>query len=69
MSRILQATFSAIHRELKNKEVGIDMSVPSHEKASSPKLVKNYNVLVITRLPHFKSATHSEEDVVQFTVS
>lgn len=45
------------------------MSVPSHEIALSPKLVKNYHVVVVTSLPHFKSAIHSEDEVVQFMVS
>ena len=56
------------NRALKNKKVGIDVSVPSYETASSPKLVKDYHVVVITRLPHFKLPEHSEEDVVQFMV-
>ena len=53
---------------MKNTDIGIDISVPSHEAASAPKLVKWYNVLVITTLPHFKEASHSEDSVVQFTV-
>ena len=57
------------YRKIKNEAVGIDVAVPSHDKVSSPKQVKNYHVIVITRLPHFKDATHSENEVVQFTVS
>lgn len=49
-------------------ENGIDMSVPSHEQASSPKNVKDYHVVVITRLPFFKLPEHSEDSVVQFMV-
>ena len=56
------------YRKIKNEVVGIDVAVPSHDKANSPKQVKNYHVMVITRLPHFKDATHSEDDVVQFMV-
>ena len=48
---------------------GIDISVPSHEPAAVPKLVKFYHVIVITTLPHFKTAVHSEDSVVQFMVS
>jgi hypothetical protein len=55
-------------RSLKNTDIGIDISVPGHEPASSPKVVKRYHVLVITSLPHFKEATQSEDSVVQFTV-
>lgn len=44
------------------------MSVPSYDSASNPKLVRNYHVVVITRLPHFKLPEHSEADVVQFMV-
>lgn len=44
------------------------MSVTSHESAPSARQVKDYHVVVITRLPHFKRGEHSEEDVVQFMV-
>ena len=60
---------NCVYRKLINTEVGIDVSVPSHEVASSAKLVKYYHVVVTSLLPHFKSATHSKEDVVQFMVS
>ncbi|CAI8042052.1 hypothetical protein GBAR_LOCUS23357 [Geodia barretti] len=34
-------------RSLKNTDIGIDISVPGHEPASSPKVVKRYHVLVL----------------------
>lgn len=58
----------AICRKI-NNDIGIDVSVPSHESAPSPKLVKYYHVVVISSLPHFKTAVHSEDAVVQFMVS
>lgn len=54
-------------RLLKNK-TGIDISVAGHDAAPSARQVKDYHVVVITRLPHFKRAEHSEDDVVQFMV-
>lgn len=57
-----------IHRELKNVETGIDLSVPSHEDASSPKKVEYYHVVVISRLVYFKQGQHSPEDTVHFMV-
>lgn len=55
-------------RPLKNQKTGIDLSVTGHDSAPSARQVKDYHVVVITRLPHFKRAEHSEEDVVQFMV-
>lgn len=55
-------------RPLKNQKTGIDLSVTSHDSAPSARQVKDYHVVVITRLPHFKRAEHSEEDVIQFMV-
>lgn len=54
-------------REVKNR-TGVDISVTSYDSAPTPKQVKNYHVVVITRLPFFKLGEHSEEDVVQFMV-
>ena len=39
-----------------------------HEKVASAKQVKYYHVVVITSLPFYKRAEHSEEDTVQFMV-
>lgn len=55
------------YRKLKNK-TGIDINVPSYQQTSSPRNVKDYHVVVITRLAYFKLPQHSEEDVVQFMV-
>ena len=56
-----------VHRKVKCS-TGIDISVPSFEPAPTPRQVKNYHVVVITKLPFFKLAEHSEDDVVQFMV-
>lgn len=61
--------FYVFNREIKNVKTGTDISVPSFQKASSPRNVKDYHVVVISRLPHFKLPEHSEDDVVQFMVS
>lgn len=55
-------------RELKNK-TGVDVSVSSYDPAPSAKQVKHYHVVVITKLPFFKLAGHSEDDLVHFMVS
>ena len=57
-----------LFRKVKNVDIGIDISVPSHEPATAAKHVKDYHVLVITSLPYFKSAVHDEDAVVQFMV-
>jgi hypothetical protein len=54
-------------REVKNV-TGIDIAVTSYDSAPSPKQVKNYHVVIITRLPFFKLPQHSENDVVHFMV-
>lgn len=69
MSVSLFAYFLLIYRKIKNDDIGIDVSVPSRESAPSPKLVKYYHVVVISSLPHFKTAVHSKDAVVQFMVS
>lgn len=56
-----------MYRGVKNG-TGMDVSVTSYEQAASAKQVKNYHVVVITKLPFFKLAQHSEDDVVQFMV-
>lgn len=61
--------FYILIREIKNVKTGTDINVPSFQKASSPRNVKDYHVVVISRLPHFKQPEHSEDDVVQFMVS
>lgn len=61
----VKATVSS--RKLKSS-TGIEISVPSFEPAPTPKQVKNYHVVVITKLPFFKLPEHSEDEVVQFMV-
>lgn len=61
--------FDVLIRQIKNVNTGTDINVPSFQKASSPRNVKDYHVVVISRLPHFKLPEHSEDDVVQFMVS
>lgn len=61
----VKATIST--RKLKCS-TGIDISVPSFESAPTARQVKNYHVVVITKLPFFKLPEHSEGDVVQFMV-
>lgn len=57
-------------RELKNKETGIDLSVTSYtERKSMLGSVYEYQVMVASNLPVFKSAKHKDTDNVQFTVS
>ena len=55
-------------RELKNVKTGLDLSVTGYDAAPSAKQVKNYHVVVITKLPFFKLPEHSEQDVVHFMV-
>ena len=55
-------------RKVKNA-TGVDINVPSYQKPAQGKNIKDYHVVVISDLPHFKKPEHSEEDVVQFMVS
>ena len=57
------------YRKIKNVETGVDISVPSHQTADSPRNVKDYHVIVISNLPHFKLPQHDEDDTVQFMVN
>lgn len=56
-------------RQLKNKETGIDISVPTYEEIPGL-LIKtiDFQVTVVTNLPVFKLPKHKETDVVQFVV-
>ncbi len=60
-------TILCVARELKNR-TGINVSVASYDAAPSAKQVKDYHVVVITKLPFFKLPEHSEADVVHFMV-
>ena len=59
---------SNTHREIKN-QTGLDVTVGSYDPAPTPKQVKYYHVVVITRLPFFKQPEHSDQDTVQFMVT
>ena len=52
---------------MRNK-TGIDASVTSYGPKGPPKQVKDYHVVIITKLPFFKQPHHSEDDTVQFMV-
>ncbi|XP_062595790.1 HCLS1-binding protein 3-like isoform X2 [Saccostrea cucullata] len=56
-------------RELKNKETGIDITIPriTQEKGLLQSTYE-YQVVVVSNLPFFKSPKHKENDVVQFMV-
>ncbi|ESO83197.1 hypothetical protein LOTGIDRAFT_236788 [Lottia gigantea] len=57
-------------RELKNKESGLDISIPNYKEI--PGLLGGtveYNVVVVSNLFYFKSPKHKESDVVQFMIS
>ena len=55
-------------RKVKNVTTGIHMNVPSYVPADSPRNVKYFRVVVISKLSHFKQEKHSEGDTVQFMV-
>lgn len=57
------------YRELKNKETGIDVTIPrvTQEKGLLQSTYE-YQVVVVSNLPYFKSPKHKENDVVQFMV-
>ena len=55
--------------DLKNKDTGIDISIPSHKEI--PGLLTTtveYHVVTVTILQCFKQPKHKETDVVQFMV-
>ncbi|XP_061181606.1 HCLS1-binding protein 3-like [Saccostrea echinata] len=56
-------------RELKNRETGIDITIPriTQEKGLLQSTYE-YQVVVVSNLPFFKSPKHKESDVVQFMV-
>ncbi|KAL3892419.1 hypothetical protein ACJMK2_004627 [Sinanodonta woodiana] len=56
-------------RELKNKDTGIDLSIPTYQEVPGRLgSVFEYNVVVVSRLSYFKSPKHKETDNVQFTI-
>ena len=65
----VSSQFFSLFRELKNKNTGIDVSIPTHKEI--PGLLGatiEYQVVVVTILQCFKLPKHKETDVVQFMV-
>ena len=61
--------FFLFARELKNKETGIDISIPVYKEIKG--LLNSsweFYVVVVSCLPYFKSPKHKDTDVVQFMV-
>ncbi|XP_044301065.1 HCLS1-binding protein 3 isoform X4 [Varanus komodoensis] len=58
-------------RPLQNTHTGIDLSVPEYQEIRGKMMSGHveYNIVVVTQLPAFKSAKHKPEDVIQFMVS
>jgi hypothetical protein len=57
-------------RELKNKDTGIDITIPRvTEEKGLLQSTYEYQVVVVSNLPYFKSPKHKENDVVQFMVT
>lgn len=59
-------------RILKNEKAGIDITIPEYKEVSGRLGLSNeeeYHIIVITRLPHFKTESHQPSDVVQFMVA
>lgn len=56
-------------RELKNKDTGIDLTIPTYKEIKGM-LGSNYeyHVMVVSNLSYFKSAKHKKSDNVQFMV-
>lgn len=57
-------------RELKNKDTGIDITVPTLKEIKG--LLQStfeFHVVVVSKLPYFKSPKHKETDTVQFMVT
>ncbi|XP_069461997.1 HCLS1-binding protein 3 isoform X2 [Ambystoma mexicanum] len=58
-------------RHIQNSHTGIDASVSEYQEIRGKMMSGHveYQILVVTRLPAFKSAKHKPEDTVQFVVS
>ncbi|KFV14407.1 HCLS1-binding protein 3, partial [Pterocles gutturalis] len=58
-------------RQIQNTHTGLDLSVPEYQEIRGKMMSGHveYHIVVVTRLPAFKSAKHKPEDVVQFMVS
>lgn len=59
-----------VFREIKNKHTGIDVTIPrfTQEKGLLQSTYE-YQVVVVSNLPYFKSPKHKESDTVQFMVN
>lgn len=57
-------------RSIRNKDTGIDLASPSVQEVEAPLggTSVEYEILVVTRLPLFKTQLHKNEDVVHFSV-
>ncbi|XP_075057477.1 HCLS1-binding protein 3 [Mixophyes fleayi] len=58
-------------RQLQNVRTSLDMWVPEYQEIRGRMMTGHveYQIVVVTTLPAFKSAKHKPEDVVQFVVS
>ncbi|XP_051830044.1 HCLS1-binding protein 3 [Antechinus flavipes] len=58
-------------RQVQNAHTGLDLSVPTYQEIHGKMMSGHveYQVVVVTRLPAFKSPKHRPDDVVQFMVS
>ncbi|XP_068959094.1 HCLS1-binding protein 3 [Petaurus breviceps papuanus] len=58
-------------RQVQNAHTGLDLSVPTYQEFRGKMMSGHieYQIVVVTRLPAFKSAKHRTEDIVQFMVS
>ncbi|XP_060089464.1 HCLS1-binding protein 3 isoform X2 [Heteronotia binoei] len=58
-------------RPVQNAHTGLDLSVPEYQEIRGKMMSGHveYNIVVVTQLPAFKSAKHKREDVIQFMVS
>lgn len=66
----IHSVFYLVFREIKNKHTGIDITIPrfTQEKGLLQSTYE-YQVVVVSNLPYFKSPKHKESDTVQFMVN
>ncbi|XP_031812975.1 HCLS1-binding protein 3 [Sarcophilus harrisii] len=65
------STIWKAQRQVQNAHTGLDLSVPTYQEVRGKMMSGHveYQVVVVTRLPAFKSPKHRPDDVVQFMVS
>ncbi|XP_043836099.1 HCLS1-binding protein 3 [Dromiciops gliroides] len=58
-------------RQVQNTHTGLDLSVPTYQEVRGKMMSGHveYQIVVVTWLPAFKSAKHRADDIVQFMVS